>query len=1341
MKTRLLSLSLILILAISLLCSCFDNGHTHQFSEEYLKDELNHWYQCDCGEKDALAEHTWDEGEIKIAPTAESKGEMLYTCTACSYQKVEPIDEITPDHTHSYDLWSKSEYTHGTMCVCGEVETTAEHTWDNGTVTTPATDVAKGVMTFTCTDCGHKSTEYISSTRDSGLSFKQAVHYRMADKFANTPRTLEAEIKVPAGYTGRAGAIFGNFFETRQDWLFEIFDGGIPRFYYGDAEGNIKDYKFTDVRVNTGEWIHIALTFDYENRTLTLYIDGEVAQTAALTTDFMFDTTRYKFVLGGDNRSNNGIYFQGQIRSLAAYSDVRTADEIARSAEKGTNLYADDILVAYLVNETSGEKDIYDLTENSYDIDKEWLDSHEPDIDYAYSFAVIGDTQWLSKYKPEKMKGIYDWILENKNDKKIAHVFGLGDITEDWNDADKEQEWIQAHQYISQLNGIVPYSLVRGNHDESHYFSKYFATKEYMDQYNGYFMVEGDIRNSYKTLTFGTVDYLILNLDFGPSDAMLEWANEVVASHPNHRVIITTHAYQGFDGDHFTPDNVTTGADIYSLTDVDITVNYTSRDYNNGKAMWEKFVSKHPNIFLVLNGHVSEEDVMLLKSEGEHGNIVNQMLIDPQWMDPQKDGVGMVAMLYFSADGNQLSVEWISTDTGKYYKECNQFTIDLTDSFGAPAHSFRDSYDETHHFTACDDCGCTYDKEAHAFDNGVTNANGDTEYTCDCGYVKVIPKKATVTYVTLGGEVLDVVEVDANADGLYYITAPTLNGYVAEHDKLILDPKHDSLNVTVYCSTISVWDGVSVSNGLKGKGTEEDPFLIESAADLKYIADKVNAAPVLTKNFGAQHFKFTQSIDLNGHDLYIGYYPVGSEGWKTRKSLFGYIDGNHCTIRGLDQAGSVFGGIETGFIKNLSVYGTISSPIYEFVGGVVGYICNGTVLENLTSYVTITGKSGIGGIVGNAENMATDVVNCVNYGNITCTAYNVGGIAGIGGHNITDCVNFGIVTAGDNNVGGISGSTKQTGIISGCINYGSVTMTKADRGQIGGIVGECAKLVQNCINYGTVTGVNTTGGIAGLSTVKIENSTNYGAVNATSWNIGGIAGRASGQGISGCANYGAITSTSDAIGGIVGTAQSDTVNSENHGAIRGKANIGGIVGVGHKLISNCVNYGDVNANWDCGGILGVVTSSAVSIVDCINNGKVTATLNAAGQGGSGVGGIFGYVSGGTLTITDCTNNGIVTGNWGVGGIAGNISVNTVISGCVNTGTLNAMGELGGIVGKCSGKVTECTNKGNVVGTVDIIGGIVGNLHDTTHLNVINTTNHQEGTVTGPASQQIIGKQP
>ncbi len=1324
--------------------------HTHTFNT--LKyDTTNHWYECICGEKNDVAVHSWDDGKITVHPGIDSVGEKLYTCTVCRFEKTEQLDQLDPDHTHSFVINGSDEVDHWLECICGKKEQSSAHTWNGGVVTIPATELETGVTTYECTECGRKATKNIPSEVDNGLSFLQSTHYRISNKLSKTPLTVEAEICVDPSVTGRVGAVFGNYYGIRQDWLFEIYENGVPRFYYTDASGNIRDYKFNNVDVRTGEFVHIALTFDFENETIAIYMDGEIKEIITCEADFAQDITRYQFVLGGDNRSNNGIYFRGQIRSLSAYSDVRTAEEIAHSAEHGTNLYADDLIVSYLLNKNNAGNEIKDLSGNGYDIPKEWIDSHEPALDYAYSFAVVGDTQWLSKYTPEKMEGIYDWIIENKDDRKIAHVFGLGDITEDWNTAGKEAEWIRAQQYIYKLNGVVPYSLVRGNHDESKYFNKYFATDAYISQFGGEFMVDGDIRNSYKLVTIGSTDYLFMTLDFGASDEMLEWANSVVLAHPNHRVIVTTHAYHGFDGGHLNYDNVMSSGNITSGSDVDTSVGNNNRGYNNGQQIWEKFVSLHPNIFLVMSGHTPMEDVFVLESEGVHGNTVTQMLIDPQWMDPQKGGVGMVCMLYFSEDGKQMEVEWICTDTDKYYKEQNQFTLDLSDSFNAPGHKFVDSYDGTQHYKACE-CGYTYDNAPHSFDGGKLNSEGFMEYTCYCGYVRVASatddpvakelqqllgyyyndgvyymatdsdvfynggrfwtddasdfeltseyltlndlilgkygdvkldlgwncyngvysssnnstvkgvemlvmslksiddcsgrvtgvsvekdgataiiklyegdsvyaeaifgKYVTTTLVTHAGETFDVIYTKADSDGMCEITTPSFNGLVAEYDRIIVDTRHSELERTVYYSEISdAWDGKTVSTGLKGSGTKDDPFLVECGADLAYIAEVVNNSAAAAPNFSGKYFVMTQSIDLGGHNLHIGSFT----GWAERKGFYGFFDGNHFTVRGLDSKYSLFGTIETGHLINLSVYGRLNGT--STIGGIVGYVASGGVLENLTSYVTVNGTNTIGGIVGNAENNASSVINCVNYGKVTGSSWIIGGIAGSGGHDVIGCINFGDVTStADDVVGGIIGSTKNTGIIENCYNYGTISA----RGKTGGIVGMTNKNIRNCVNYGDVTGV---------------------------WSHGGIVG---------------------------------------------------YIKEGNVTISDCINHGDViGSSTGNGGILGLSEAASVVAIDnCINNGRVEAS-------------------------------------WGAGGIVGD--THGVVSNCVNNGYISAKGEIGGIVGKSHGNVTGCTNFGDVVGAQAIVGGIVGNLHVSTHYVSIIATNQQKGSVTGPDAHQIIGK--
>ena len=98
---------------------------------------------------------------------------------------------------------------------------------------------------------------------------------------------------------------------------------------------------------------------------------------------------------------------------------------------------------------------------------------------------------------------------------------------------------------LSKLNGKIPYVLVRGNHDKTLDFNKFFPKNEtpYID---GTYDVW--INNSWRTVRMGGYDYLIITLDYGADDDMLSWASGVIEDHPNHNVIIATHSYLCEDG-------------------------------------------------------------------------------------------------------------------------------------------------------------------------------------------------------------------------------------------------------------------------------------------------------------------------------------------------------------------------------------------------------------------------------------------------------------------------------------------------------------------------------------------------------------------------------------------------------------------------------------------------------------------------------------------------------------------------------------------------------------------------------------------------------------------------
>ncbi len=287
--------------------------------------------------------------------------------------------------------------------------------------------------------------------------------------------------------------------------------------------------------------------------------------------------------------------------------------------------------------------------------------------------AVVGDTQELTEDLPNAVSNVYDWILDNKDSQKIKYVIGLGDITQ----TNLATEWAIAKEHIYKLDGQIPYSLVRVNHDGNVGFNTTFGDGTYAKQIAGY-MTEGDLTNTYSLLTVGETDYLILCLDFGPSDEMLAWASDVVEQYPNHRVIVTTHQYLYRDGTTLDANDAYPASKYPGRND---TGSEFTRDFNDGDDMWEEFVSKHSNIVLVLSGHDAFDSIVYRQDLGVKGNQVTQMLINPQDLDhtyQPEGGTGMVAMLYFSEDGKNIDVRYYSTVREQYGTTGSQFSLDLS---------------------------------------------------------------------------------------------------------------------------------------------------------------------------------------------------------------------------------------------------------------------------------------------------------------------------------------------------------------------------------------------------------------------------------------------------------------------------------------------------------------------------------------------------------------------------------------------------------------------------------------------------------------------------------------
>ena len=493
------------------------------------------------------------------------------------------------------------------------------------------------------------------ASEKEGMTFTATDRYATQKLITQTPMTFEAWVNIPTSVTGRAGVIFGNWGNSGNAQInvnFEVSDNGVPRFFVNNGA---VDAKFSSVHINTGAWLHLAITYNASTNTLQCYVNGELKETKT-DPDAVDILVKHPMVLGGDHRSGNQQYFKGEIASVAVYSDIRTAAEIAADM---TAPAKDGLIASYDVSTLSSGR-ITDGSGNGYDLKKKvvWIEERdmEPLNEFAYSFAVIGDTQIVSQNHKDTFGEIYDWILDNSEENNTKFVMGLGDITEH----SYAEEWQVAMNAMKKLDGKIPYSIVRGNHDSVATFNNYVKVSDYADTIDSYYT---DMRNTYRMFEVGKVKYMVFTLDYGPSDEVLRWAKNAIDANPDYNVIITTHAYFYRDGT--------------TLDQNDVCPPATTGGYNNGDHMWNKLISQCENIVLVISGHDPCDNIIMTQEKGVKGNTVTQMLIDPQAADVSYNGVGAVAMLYFSEDGKDVQVRYYSTLKDKYFMSENQFSMTI----------------------------------------------------------------------------------------------------------------------------------------------------------------------------------------------------------------------------------------------------------------------------------------------------------------------------------------------------------------------------------------------------------------------------------------------------------------------------------------------------------------------------------------------------------------------------------------------------------------------------------------------------------------------------------------
>jgi hypothetical protein len=288
-----------------------------------------------------------------------------------------------------------------------------------------------------------------------------------------------------------------------------------------------------------------------------------------------------------------------------------------------------------------------------------------------WSLVVLPDTQRYADTYPDIFLAQTRWIAEHAQELRIQYVLHVGDVTE----RSIEPEWAVARRAFDELTGIVPLAVAPGNHDYDHAKVRTSGltsavTVDEVSALPGFVeLFEPDrVDNSAHSFVANGQGWLILALEWGPRDEVLEWAGRVLDAHPDDRAIVLTHAYLFSDGNRYDWRRYHTRQDWNPHW-------YPSRVWpqmNDGEEMWDKLIAPRSNVRLVISGHVANEGVGRLTSKARRGTQVHQLLSDYQAYP--MGGAGYLRILTFLPDRLEVSTysPWLDSS---YDDPANQFTL------------------------------------------------------------------------------------------------------------------------------------------------------------------------------------------------------------------------------------------------------------------------------------------------------------------------------------------------------------------------------------------------------------------------------------------------------------------------------------------------------------------------------------------------------------------------------------------------------------------------------------------------------------------------------------------
>lgn len=284
----------------------------------------------------------------------------------------------------------------------------------------------------------------------------------------------------------------------------------------------------------------------------------------------------------------------------------------------------------------------------------------------SWTLAILPDTQYYAKSYPSVFYSQTQFLANYKSSLNIAYVMHEGDVTQ----SNTAAEWSVASTAFQTLEKAgIGYSILPGNHDyknnadnRTSFMAGYFPVSRLSAQatFGGVYPSEPNSpHNSYSLFSAGGIDWLVLALEFGPRNQIVQWADNVLKQYPNRRAMIVTHAYLYWDNNRLDTNRTEQHGNPH-----DYPIANEPGGVNDGEEMWQAW-KDNSNLQFIFCGHIYHQtldDGWGSRADlGDGGNVVHQILANYQYY-PNRSGYGdgYLRLLEFMADGRTVHVRTYS---------------------------------------------------------------------------------------------------------------------------------------------------------------------------------------------------------------------------------------------------------------------------------------------------------------------------------------------------------------------------------------------------------------------------------------------------------------------------------------------------------------------------------------------------------------------------------------------------------------------------------------------------------------------------------------------------------